>query len=168
MNVDQLAAQVKRLTREKFVEEHPHLFFLFGDGGSETSPMQFFTEAPPHPPSAWTFTGVLQLVPITKAENSPYPDRISIGRARNCDVVLRHPSVSKLHAHVRKEADGRWMLHDAGSHNGTSVGTLPVTTEPAELHSGDLVTFGAFTVRVVDSAEVYVVLTRMVQASARR
>ncbi len=168
MNADSLAAQAKRLIKKDFVEAYPHLFLIFGEGRDDTPPAQFYTEAPPHPPNKWEFSGALQMAPLIKAPNSPYPDRISIGRARNCDVVLRHPSVSKLHAHVSRE-DGRWMLRDNGSHNGTSVGTVPLAPDtPVALQSGDLVTFGAFTVRVIDAAELYQVLNRMVQAVAKR
>src|SRR5262245_27832586 len=42
-----------------------------------------------------------EILPVAKAAGNPYPDRISIGRARNCDVVMRDPTVSKLHAHFR-------------------------------------------------------------------
>ncbi len=38
---------------------------------------------------------------IAKSEDSPYSDRFSVGRARNCDIVLRYASISKLHAHFR-------------------------------------------------------------------
>src|SRR5262245_48740931 len=38
---------------------------------------------------------------VAKAPGNPYLDRISVGRARNCDIVVRDGSVSKLHAHMR-------------------------------------------------------------------
>jgi hypothetical protein len=168
MNAETLASQAKRLIKKDFVEAYPNLFLIFGEGRDETPPPSFYTEAPPYPPAKWEFSGALQMAPLVKAPNSPYPERISVGRARNCDVVLRHPSVSKLHAHVSLE-DGRWMLRDNGSHNGTTVGTMPLLPDkPVHLQSGDLVTFGAFTARVVDAAELYQVLNRMVQATGKR
>lgn len=161
MDVEALAHEAKQTTSEQFVARYPHLFLLYYEGKDEGSQAQFFTEAPPYPPQKWKFSGVMQLLPVVKAPQNPFPERISIGRARNCDVVLRHPSVSKLHAHIRAEK-GRWLLVDNDSHNGTSVGTTPVTSAtPTELRSGDLLTFGAFTVRVIDGAELHAVLRRM-------
>lgn len=165
MDVEALAREAKETTKEQFVARHPNLFLLYYEGKDEQSQAQFFTEAPPHPPQKWKFSGVMQLLPVVKAPGNPFPDRISIGRARNCDVVLRHPSVSKLHAHVRAEPDGRWTLIDNESHNGTSLGTVAVTpAKPAEVRAGDLLTFGAFTVRVIDGAELHTVLRRMMDA----
>jgi len=46
------------------------------------------------------FAAEWRIVAVKKREGNPYPDRFSIGRAPNCDVVVRLPSVSKVHAHV--------------------------------------------------------------------
>jgi hypothetical protein len=48
-------------------------------------------------------------------------DRITIGRARNKDVVLRHGSVSKFHAWFELDARGRLFIADSGSRNGTRI-----------------------------------------------
>ncbi len=159
MTVEQLTAEARQLARDAFAERHPYLFFLFYEERGELSAVQFETQMARPRPTMPT-DGALHVLPLAKAAGHPYADRISIGRARNCDVVLRHSSVSKLHAHVRAEA-GRWLLYDAESHNGTSVGTKRVTGEAAELRSGDLVTFGGVTVRCVDAGELYGVLERL-------
>ncbi|HEX2898207.1 MAG TPA: FHA domain-containing protein [Bacteroidia bacterium] len=44
---------------------------------------------------------------------------ISIGRSSECDVVLDSSLVSRLHAKLRKLPDGKFMLIDLGSTNGT-------------------------------------------------
>lgn len=85
--------------------------------------------------------GVL-VFPVAKNRNNPWPERISIGRARNCDVVLRHASVSKLHAHFFLE-DSNLVLADAKSTNGCRVNDRPL--EPGErvpLSCGDAVCLG--------------------------
>ena len=41
------------------------------------------------------------IAPVKKREGNPYADRVSIGRATNCDVVLRVPFISKMQAHAR-------------------------------------------------------------------
>jgi hypothetical protein len=62
-----------------------------------------------------------------------------IGRGRACDLVLRHETVSRRHAELLRE-DGRWMLRDLGSTNGTWDGAWRVSTTEvdagSELHLG--------------------------------
>ncbi len=58
-----------------------------------------------------------RLIPIGKRANSPWCDRVLVGRARNNDLVIRHASVSKLHAFFEAR-DHRLVLCDAGSKNG--------------------------------------------------
>jgi hypothetical protein len=49
----------------------------------------------------------------------------TIGRADECDVVLKHGSVSAKHAEVSWVGDG-WTVRDLGSTNGTRVGLIPL------------------------------------------
>jgi len=46
--------------------------------------------------------------------------KITIGRRKDCDVVIQNSSVSRLHATVKLEK-GRWVLRDNGSANGLAV-----------------------------------------------
>jgi pSer/pThr/pTyr-binding forkhead associated (FHA) protein len=72
--------------------------------------------------------------------------QVSVGRARDCDVVLGNYTVSRHHAVLRH--DGRtWLVEDLGSKNGTAVNGVPVTRAPVE--SGDIVGFGMTAVRFV-------------------
>ena len=43
---------------------------------------------------------VMQVVAVKKNPDNPFPDRLTIGRATNCDVVIRLAFVSKVHAHL--------------------------------------------------------------------
>lgn len=96
------------------------------------------------------------LLPLIKRRVNPYPDRISIGRARNCDVTVRHKSVSKLHAHVVKVDDGAYELIDVGSRNGTRVnGELIPALERAPLAIGDEVCIGGVFARVISPETAY-------------
>jgi hypothetical protein len=45
----------------------------------------------------------------------------TLGRSPERILTLRHPSVSRVHAHL-EERDGTWYVVDDGSHNGTWVG----------------------------------------------
>jgi hypothetical protein len=91
------------------------------------------------------------LLRIGKSYRNPWKGRISVGRTSNNDLIVRHPSVSKLHAHFvleggRSEAGGgttTLQLADVGSSNGTCKNghKLP----PRELRavtSGDVLHFG--------------------------
>ncbi len=65
---------------------------------------------------------------------------VFVGRAQECDVRLTGPSVSRKHALLLCEPDGRWWVHDVGSRRGTRVNGTEVSL--AELHDGDEVRFG--------------------------
>src|SRR5437667_461454 len=45
---------------------------------------------------------------------------VSIGRLSDCDIVVSDPGASRRHAEIRAE-DGRYVLADLGSTNGTKV-----------------------------------------------
>ncbi len=64
---------------------------------------------------------------------------VTIGR-EGCDVVLPDPEVSRRHAALRV-TDGRLVVEDLGSTNGTFVNGEQITG-PRELELGDEVRFG--------------------------
>jgi hypothetical protein len=102
-----------------------------------------------------TMSRQLSVLAVEKAAGNPWPDRISVGRARNCDVALRDPSVSKLHAHF-KVREGGYDLVDLDSQNGTRVnGTLLTPNEPKPVSSGDVLLFGMVSCKLVSAALLY-------------
>ncbi len=83
---------------------------------------------------------------VSKRESSDTlsQDRISVGRARNKDLVLRHPSVSKFHAWFETSGDGILHVVDAESTNRTHLNSKVL--EPrvkTRVAPGDWVRFGA-------------------------
>ncbi|HET9625437.1 MAG TPA: FHA domain-containing protein [Kofleriaceae bacterium] len=71
------------------------------------------------PQRTWPADGdALELYPLTKKPGASFPDRITIGRTPNNDVVIPDHSVSRLHAYARP-ADHGWRIADAGSKNGS-------------------------------------------------
>jgi hypothetical protein len=48
---------------------------------------------------------------------------VTVGRAPECDVVIFDPSISRLHARVEMDAEGRIVLRDLDSRNGVRVAT---------------------------------------------
>lgn len=61
---------------------------------------------------------VLEVYPLTKKPGASFPDRITIGRTPNNDIVIVDHSVSRLHAYVRLDGQ-QWVVADAGSKNGS-------------------------------------------------
>jgi FHA domain len=79
-----------------------------------------------------------------RVHDGSYVDRVSVGRARNKDIVLRHPSVSKFHAWFERNPEGTWCVADAGSKNGTRTNTVEM--QPRDLikiKAGDVLRFGS-------------------------
>jgi hypothetical protein len=161
------AAQVASQTRDEFAAAHQHPFLLALSG----------FEAPPPPARTIRMQGT-ELREALKAERrrlaagerSPtvlavrkvqttFPSMITVGRARNNDVVIPDALVSKFHAFFR-QADGQWTLSDAGSANGTKVNTIDVQPKGAaeSVRIGDRLTFGVSTFRFVDAAGLWTAL----------
>jgi pSer/pThr/pTyr-binding forkhead associated (FHA) protein len=57
---------------------------------------------------------------LTKTDRNPFSTMITIGRAKNNDIVLEIPTVSKLHAYVVARG-GTNLIFDQGSRNGVTV-----------------------------------------------
>ena len=72
----------------------------------ETLPHGKFTPAPTE----------IEVYPLAKKPGASFPDRITIGRTPNNDVVILDHSVSRLHAYVKQKG---WLVADAGSKNGS-------------------------------------------------
>src|SRR5687767_5968894 len=70
-----------------------------------------------------------------------------VGRAAGCDVPLNHPSVSRRHAELVRDAQGRWLVRDLRSRNGTLVNESAVVGEQL-LRPGDVLQIGQFAVRL--------------------
>lgn len=108
--------------------------------------------------------GVTFLQHLKKSARNTWIDWISVGRAGNNDVVIRHPSVSKLHArfHVEGERNlegvkvGDYWITDVKSTYGTRVGGNQLEpSEPHQLKNGDYVVFGQVGCIFLDSAGLY-------------
>lgn len=66
-------------------------------------------------------------------------DVLSVGRARDNDIVLENLSVSRNHCRIRRQ-DGKFILTDLNSANGTLVNSVRITK--TELAEGDIVQVG--------------------------
>jgi hypothetical protein len=69
------------------------------------------------------------------------PGGATIGRSRECDVVVEDSGISRRHAEIRQGPDG-WTVEDLGSTNGVRVNGAPVRgAHPLE--PGDRVELGS-------------------------
>jgi pSer/pThr/pTyr-binding forkhead associated (FHA) protein len=64
----------------------------------------------------------------------------TLGRSRDCDVVLADPNVSRRHAELRPSG-GAWVISDLGSTNGVKVNGRRID-HPAALNPGDRIELG--------------------------
>jgi FHA domain len=71
-------------------------------------------------------------------------EEFTVGRMDTCMLVLKDPSVSKLHARLRwSEKTGACLVRDAGSLNGTFVNGVPLNSrQDFQLNDGDALSFG--------------------------
>lgn len=98
---------------------------------------------------------------LKKGRPGPFADTVLVGRSSSNDVVIEHPSVSKLHARVRINAEGLPTLADAGSSNGTKVnGELLPAGEWRPVASGDVVMFGSCSFHALDPERLHRMLLR--------
>lgn len=107
----------------------------------------------------------LEVMPVRKrADGNPYSSMVTIGRARNNDVVLNDPSVSKMHAWIRLACDtlhGHDTLTDSGATNGTFLHGKPVRNESVALCVGDRIRIGSVDLRFIDARLLYHALRRV-------
>jgi pSer/pThr/pTyr-binding forkhead associated (FHA) protein len=68
-------------------------------------------------------------------------DIVSLGRAEDSDLVLSDEYCSNRHARFVRRADGRWIVEDMGSTNGTFLNDRKVTG-PTVVSIADVVRVG--------------------------
>ena len=132
------------LRREHFVGTHPHPFLVHASGE--------LTKLDPRRRDDLTTDRLMVVAPRASLQQAMLvapvvardvdADRVTIGVATACDIVLDDASVSKRHAYFT-ERGGVWQLTDADSSAGTQVNSHPLQPgAPRELASGDRITLG--------------------------
>jgi len=109
----------------------------------------------------------LQIVAVRKNPENPFPDRLTIGRAQNCDIVLRLAFISKVHAHLFTQAEGNLVLRDNNASNGTFVNHRRL--EPSAsvgVEMGDVLGFGFIDLELVDPTRLYEIVSSSPPRSA--
>lgn len=81
--------------------------------------------------------------PVVKNQENAFGRGITVGRTGNNDVVLDDGTVSRFHAWFQRETNGRFILTDAGSKNGSFVGGVRLTPRrPSQIADGTRLRFG--------------------------
>jgi FHA domain-containing protein len=157
MDTARLSELARSLTRDEFSARVNALYLAVGGEDAEDVEIAFQTSVVPansrrtSPPAAR-----FDLRELTKRASNPYADRISIGRARNCDIVLRDRSVSKLHAHFRLRPEGGLDLVDLGSQNGTRINDRPlVANNPEPVEPGARILIGSVLTILLDPPRLF-------------
>ena len=84
-------------------------------------------------------------IAVVKSDRNAYKAKITIGRAKNNDIVLRAAKVSKVHAALIPDEDGNFTLQDMGSSNGTKLNDERLkVNEPAPIRTGDVIKLWRF------------------------
>lgn len=170
---DKLAGLARRSVRRKFEEAQAGFFVLgkvpegeagaylgFSTGSYNIQALKEAQQAGHEEPGGVPNPGYF-VQRVRKKEGNDWVKWVSVGRARNNDVVLRYSSVSKLHARVNIEgspeaAKQDFWLMDLDSAKGTTVnGTRLKPSEPSKLNPGDKVRFGEVECRFLDSSHLY-------------
>ncbi len=63
-------------------------------------------------------------------------DRVLIGRALDCTIVLPERQISRYHVAIERDQEG-YLLRDLASKNGTMVNGQPIRDQPYRLKDGD-------------------------------
>jgi hypothetical protein len=155
--------------RRQFVDAYPVPFLVWKESPASEFPrhpndtlrppqVQFHTGSGKGGVSSPPIAGIerARVYPVKKGHGRPFPDRVSVGRAPNCDIVLREASVSKLHAHFFEVTSSSAELCDAKSSNGTRVNGVVIRAGARRrIEVGDKLTFGAVSLEWIDAESLY-------------
>ena len=84
------------------------------------------------------------LLKTTKEVYKLSKQRTTIGRNRNCQIVINNNTVSKDHALIEFDEDYNCAIKDLNSSNGTYVNGEKLKTSPMKLRTGDKIQFGKY------------------------
>lgn len=141
----ELVALARRVDEKSFAKRSPGIFLVVSlDLGERISSAPRTTvrmarpgDQPPRVPRGFV------VIDVVRRESSPFADMVSVGRTDANDIVLPHPTVSKLHATFSKTGEEAWMLTDQDSTNGTWIaGQRLVAHEPRPLRGEEAIAFG--------------------------
>jgi len=147
--VRDLRGDARTLSREEFADRHGGAFLLLSAAELSLArgPSQTEVCLDDGGPRRGESTVGLSLVafPVRRGASSA-GHLITVGRTADNDLVIPDLSISRFHAFVKQGPRGEWLIHDAGSTNGSTLNGRSVPQQgagsAAELKSGDDVRLG--------------------------
>jgi hypothetical protein len=149
---------------EEFVSAHPRGFLLKRPQTAAGRPeIEFRTEyltVGRHESGASNEWGIAH---VAKRPTNPFPERLTVGRALNCDIVIRVSFVSKVHVHLLLVGDAM-HVRDAGSANGSKLQGTSLGSEPVPIHDGDLLSLADLELELVSARRAHELLRKLAQS----
>ncbi|MFC1654488.1 FHA domain-containing protein [Myxococcota bacterium] len=103
---------------------------------------------------------IVKVVPLIKSNRNAFKSKITLGRAKNNDVIIRAAKVSKVHAAFLVGKDP-WQLLDMGSVNGTVInGDRLEKNQSVDLKSGDMISFWRYVFEYQDLDSFIAILVK--------
>jgi pSer/pThr/pTyr-binding forkhead associated (FHA) protein len=153
----ELRADARELEAEAFDDRHGRAYLLLSAAdlarpqGTTSTEVRLSSDAPGRDSTV----GLSLLVYPVRRNGRSAGHLITIGRSADNDVVVPDVSISRFHAFVKEGAHGEWLIHDAGSTNGTTVNGNSVPRQghgsPVQLKSGDDVRLGQVDLTFLDA-----------------
>lgn len=170
--LDKFVAAATSQKKEAFAKQFPNPFLLFKleqlpaeqDEWSFQTRILVARKVDGTPAMLKEDGALYRLFALVKGPQNPWPERISIGRARNNDVVLPDNSVSKLHCHYTWDAAGNHYLTDTGSRNGTFVNKVRLATNTrGSIKINDQISFGVVQTTFIAAPQLYALIQTHLQ-----
>ncbi|MBW1808315.1 MAG: FHA domain-containing protein [Deltaproteobacteria bacterium] len=76
---------------------------------------------------------VLKVVRIVKSSRNVFGSKITVGRAKNNDIIIRASKISKLHAAFIPAGKNKYKLLDMGSSNGTFINGVQLKAKESKV-----------------------------------
>ena len=147
ISLDDLAIEYKKLGENNFRLKHEHPFLLLLKGKVEVVNTLELRTLDDSAGSMFSALGMGEdygnlVVALRRTRRHSFESKITVGRARMNDVVIRSKWISKVHAAFDISEEG-FRLMDMGSRNGTKLNNRPLTKKnnPIRVAPGDIITF---------------------------
>jgi len=163
LSVNFLVEQLEKRGEDGFKLKYPHSFLVLrysppDDSDEvdlqtvETQLSEFNHEEKRKP--------IIKVVALEKSNRNAFKTKITVGRAKNNDVIIRAGKISKIHAAFVIGKDD-WQLMDMGSVNGTVVnGERLEKNRSIKLNSGDMISFWRYVFEYHDLDSFIAILGR--------
>ena len=161
LNSQRLEALVRQLTdlgEEGFRLRYPCAFLVLQHGpprGDDWIDLNTSEASMPRPRDLVDPQLTIRTIPLLKSERNSFGSKVTVGRARNNDVIIRAPKISKLHSSFAIDSKGDYTLLDMGSLNGSVVNGERVKKKgKVKLVSGDLISFWRYVFEFISLDEM--------------